>query len=144
MGILQVPFFACQLILVKYATALHDNKSILLSAVIGLILNIVFDIALMKWMNVWGIALATSIAVLGSAVVLLFRLHRQGNMSWLDILFAITSWMLFITMMLCMHFESYSGVYATGLALVLSIYLLAKEGKNTTGILQLGARKNIQ
>ena len=127
MGILQVPFFACQLILIKYATASHDNRSILLSAVVGMIVNIVLNYVLMQRMGVSGIAAATTLSMFCSAAVLLWMVHRQGNMSWLDVLLSGLVWILFLTMMLCIHFQSYSGVVVSVIAMLLASFILNFE-----------------
>ncbi len=127
MGILQIPFFACQLILIKYATASHDNKAILMASVVGMIINIVLNYVLMQRMGVAGIAAATSLSMFCSASVLLWMVHRQGNMSWLDVLFSGLIWLLFLTMMLCIHFQSYSGVIVSVIAMILAIYILNSE-----------------
>jgi len=127
MAILQVPFFACQLILVKYATAVHDNRSILISAVVGTVVNIVLNYVLMQHMGVSGIAAATSLAMFCSGTVILWLIHRQGNMSWLDVLLTGLVWVLFLTMMLCIHFQSYSGVVVSVIAMLLGIIILNAE-----------------
>lgn len=127
MGILQVPFFACQLILVKYATAAHDNRSVLFSSVIATVVNIVLNYLLMQRMGVSGIAAATTLAMFCGAAVLLWRVHRQGNMSWLDVLLSGLVWMLFLTMMLCIHFRSYSGVFVSVVAMLLATLILNRE-----------------
>ncbi|OIO67080.1 MAG: hypothetical protein AUJ57_11865 [Zetaproteobacteria bacterium CG1_02_53_45] len=127
MGILQVPFFACQLILMKYATAMHDNRSILVSSVIGMIVNIGLNYVLMQHMGVSGIAAATTLSMFCSAAVLLWMVHLQGNMSWLDVLLSGLVWILFLTMMLCIHFQSYSGVVVSVIAMLLAIFILNYE-----------------
>ncbi len=127
MGILQIPFFACQLILIKYATAMHDNRSILISSVIGMIVNIVLNYILMQRMGVGGIAAATTLSMFCSVAILLWMVHRQGNMSWPDVLLSSLVWVLFLTMMLCIHFHSYSGVVASVIAMLLGIFILNSE-----------------
>jgi len=127
MGILQVPFFACQLILIKYATASHDNRAILVAAVVGMIINIVLNYVLMQRMGVGGIAVATTLSMFCSASILLWMVHRQGNMSWVDVLFSGLVWILFLTMMLCIHFQSYSGVVVSVIAMLLAILMLNTE-----------------
>jgi murein biosynthesis integral membrane protein MurJ len=127
MGILQVPFFACQLILMKYATAMHDNRSILTASVAGMVINIILNYVLMQRMGVGGIAAATTLSMFCSASILLWMVHRQGNMSWLDVLFSGLVWVLFLTMMLCIHFRSYSGVVVSLIAMLLAIFILNSE-----------------
>ncbi|MDQ6981932.1 MAG: lipid II flippase MurJ, partial [Mariprofundus sp.] len=127
MGILQVPFFACQLILIKYATATHDNRSILTASVIGMVVNIILNYILMQRMGVSGIAAATTLSMFCSAAVLLWMVHSQGNMSWLDVLISSLIWILFLTMMLCVHFESYSGIVVSVIAMLLAIFILIYE-----------------
>ncbi|MDX8404952.1 MAG: lipid II flippase MurJ [Mariprofundus sp.] len=127
MGILQVPFFACQLILIKYATAANDNRAILTASVAGMIINIILNYVLMQRMGVGGIAAATTLSMFCSASILLWMVHRKGNMSWVDVLFSGLVWILFLTMMLCIHFESYSGVVVSVIAMLLAIFILNYE-----------------
>ena len=122
-----MPFFACQLILIKYATASHDNRSILVSAVVGTVVNIALNYILMQRMGVSGIAAATTLSMFCSAAVLLWMVHRQGNMSWLDVLLSGLVWILFLTMMLCIHFQSYSGVVVSVIAMLLASFILNFE-----------------
>jgi len=132
MGILQVPFFACQLILMKYATAMHDNRSILIASSIGMVVNIALNYVLMQHMGVSGIAAATTLSMFCSAAVLLWMVHRQGNMSWLDVLLSGLVWILFLTMMLSVHFQSYSGVVVSVIAMLLAIFILNYEKASVT------------
>ena len=127
MGILQIPFFACQLILIKYATAAHDNRSILIASVIATVTNIILNYVLMQRMGVSGIAAATTLSMFCSAAMLLWMVHRQGNMSWLDVLFSGLIWVLFLTMMLCIHFSSYSGVVVSVIAMLMASFILNFE-----------------
>jgi len=127
MGILQVPFFTCQLILIKYATASHDNRSILIASVLGMVVNIVLNYILMQRMGVSGIAAATTLSMFCSAAVLLWMVHRQGNMLWLDVLLSGLVWILFLTMMLCLHFQSYSGVVVSAIAILMATFILNYE-----------------
>jgi peptidoglycan biosynthesis protein MviN/MurJ (putative lipid II flippase) len=127
MGVLQVPFFACQLILIKYATAMRSNKPILISSSIGLVLNIVLNYFLMHWMGVASIALATSISIFFSTGIILLLIHNQGNINWLDMIYIGLSWMLFLTMMLCFHYDSYAGVAVASATLLLILFVSISE-----------------
>jgi len=48
-------------------------------------------------------------------------------MSWLDVLFSGLVWLLFLTMMLCVHFQSYSGAVVSIIAMLLAIFVLSSE-----------------
>lgn len=126
MGIMQVPFFACYYILARFSTALKNNKPVFMSALIGLLLNILLNYVLMQWIGVSGIALATSLSMLLSAIILLILVHKEGNVGWLDISFIGLSWMLYLTLMLCLYYSSYAGVVAS--AIPLTIILMVSAG----------------
>ena len=63
LGIIQVPFFTCLMLLVKFCIAFSFNKEILVSQSIGLIINIILNLYLAKTMGVTGIALGTSFSI---------------------------------------------------------------------------------
>jgi len=89
MGVLQIPFFSVQLVLIKYATAINDNKSILVSSMIGVVMNIALNYILMGIMGVSGIALSTSLSVLVTSSILLLLIHKEGGVGWIDIMFLL-------------------------------------------------------
>jgi putative peptidoglycan lipid II flippase len=109
-GVLQLPFFTCGALVIKYITAEQRTTLIMLSSFIGLLINVVLNIILIPLMGTPGIALATSIAVAISTVLLLFLVLRSGVLSWLDAVSLTLNWAIFFTFITCLYFKSYAGI----------------------------------
>jgi putative peptidoglycan lipid II flippase len=58
---LQIPFFAVSRVYYRFVLAMRRTDLILYCGIINLVLDIVLNIVLMRWMGLAGIALATSI-----------------------------------------------------------------------------------
>ena len=118
-SLVQLPFFICNSLMLKFAMA--NRRVITISAVafVGLMVNIVAGILLMKHMGVGGIALGASLSVLVSTILLLLVLFRNSYVTGLDAVFMMVSWMLFITLLMCIHFRSIPSIYMTIFAYVL-------------------------
>lgn len=116
--VVQLPFFICNSLLLKFAMA--NRRVITISAVafIGLLVNIGAGILLMKHMGVGGIAMGTSLSVLVSTILLLFVLVRNRYVTGLDAVIMIQTWLLFITLLMCIHFQSIPSICVTILAYV--------------------------
>jgi putative peptidoglycan lipid II flippase len=80
--LLQIPVFVLSMLLVRLISALQANRILMWGAAINLVVNIVFNYVLMKWMDVEGIALATSLMYLvstGFLVLMVFRLMDEAR-----------------------------------------------------------------
>ena len=58
---LQIPFYVCGIIFVRFITAIHRNSVLMYASAINLILDIALNLLLMRVWHVAGIALSTSI-----------------------------------------------------------------------------------
>jgi murein biosynthesis integral membrane protein MurJ len=132
MGVMQVPYYACYFLLVKFSTALKNNKPIMLSASLGVITNVVLNYFFMQWIGVPGIALATSFSMLVSASAILLIVCKEGNIGGLDIIFIWLSWLLYLTLMMCIYYSSYAGVVASAIPLIL---LMINSIRGTNNVL---------
>ena len=92
---------------------------VMLASFVGLGMGTALSYPLMSHMGVAGIALATTFASVCSGGLLLMLIHRYGHIRWMDILMLGLNWSLFLTLILCLHFKSYAGVFVTIVALVL-------------------------
>lgn len=117
-SVLQVPFFTVNVILLEFAIAARRPARVTLASLVGLCLNVTLNLALMPRLGAPGIALATTLSLAFATVVLLLLFHREGHIAWVDLITICLSWMLFITLAVCLHYRSYAGVIATLLALV--------------------------
>jgi putative peptidoglycan lipid II flippase len=58
---LQIPFYVCGMIFVRFITAIHRNDVLMYTSAINLVLDIALNLLLMRIWHVAGIALSTSI-----------------------------------------------------------------------------------
>ena len=87
-------------------------------ALVGLVLNIVLNLALMRFVGVAGLALATSLSLWITSLLLLLWTHRHEHIHIVDIILLSLVWLLYLTLLLCLHYGSYSGVAVSMLALL--------------------------
>jgi peptidoglycan biosynthesis protein MviN/MurJ (putative lipid II flippase) len=117
-SIVQLPFVVCNFLLLKFATATRHVIAISAVAFVGLLVTIGAGILLMKHMGIGGIALGASLSMLVSTVLLLLVLLRNGYVTGLDTVIMLLNWLLFITLLMCFHFQSVPSIYVTILAYV--------------------------
>jgi putative peptidoglycan lipid II flippase len=115
-GVLQLPFFVINILLLKFAIASHRSGRVLIASMIGLVVSVAFSLLLMPRMGVPGIALAMTFAAAASAAIMLLLFCRLGDVAWVDLLFIVANWALFLTAMVCLHYASYAGAVAAAFA----------------------------
>lgn len=59
--VLQLPFYTSVVLCSRVLSALHQNRSVLVSAGVNLALNVALNLLFVRWLGVRGIALATSV-----------------------------------------------------------------------------------
>ena len=69
---LQIPFFAISRVYYRFVLAMRRTDLILYCGILNLILDIVLNLLLMRWMGLAGIALATSLWTMATLVFLWF------------------------------------------------------------------------
>ena len=121
-GILQLPFYTVNLLILKFAIASHRAGRVMLASLLGLAVNIILNLLLMKTLGAAGIALATTLATATSTVFMLLLFNRLGHISWIDLTMIALSWMLFTTLVICLHYQSYPGVIVSLIALSVFLY----------------------
>jgi len=109
----QLPFFACNVLLLKYATATKHVISISIVAVLALMINIAASLLLMRHMGVPGIALGSSISMLLATTFLVMILVRYRHIGVFDMVTLLLTWLLFVTLLMSIHFGSISGIFVT-------------------------------
>ncbi|GMU47951.1 MAG: hypothetical protein AMXMBFR31_01770 [Candidatus Desulfobacillus denitrificans] len=117
-GILQLPFFVINLLLLKFAIAIRHSGRVMLAAAVGLAANVLLNLVLMPRLGAPGIALSMSIAAAVSAGLMLLLFCRLGDVAWVDMVFIVTNWILFLALAVCLHYKSYPGAIAAGIAFV--------------------------
>lgn len=112
-SVVQIPFFISSVLLFKYATATRHLRVITISAFVGLVFNVGISLLLMPRMGVSGIALATSVAMIVSSALILLTLSFYRHISIVDTLIVLLNWMLFLTLIIALHFQSIPSVVMT-------------------------------
>lgn len=112
-ALIQIPFFVCNILLLKFATATRHSITITVSALIGLVLNVAISLILMPRMGAAGIALAASISMLVSSALLVLSLVRYKHISGLDAITVLLAWVLFLTLLIAVHFQSTPSIVMT-------------------------------
>ena len=102
----------------RFASANRKNALVMVASVVGLIANVVLDFLLVGRMGVGGIALAWTLSIMISTVLLIVAGHKDNDILWLDVVMSTLSWLLFLTLVLCYHFESGAGVVIAALGLI--------------------------
>ena len=120
-GIIQLPFFCTNMLFAKYANAKQKNTLIMVSSLLGLTLNIILNFIFITRMGVGGIALASSLSLMAATMLFLIVGHRYNDVNLVDVVFIILTWLLFLTILLCQHFKSMSGVIIASGSLILTI-----------------------
>lgn len=115
-GILQLPFFVINVLLLKFAIATRHSGRVMLAAGIGLAANILLNLVLMSWLGAPGIALSMTLATAAAAGVMLLLFCRLGDVTWVDMVFIVTNWVLYLALAVCLHYGSYAGAIAATLA----------------------------
>jgi putative peptidoglycan lipid II flippase len=130
--VIQIPFFVCNMLLLKYATATRHTFTITLSALIGLALNIAVSLILMPRMGASGIAFAASFSMLLSSSLLILALVKFGHIRILDAIVILLNWMLFLALIVSEHFRvpaSIAIVIATYVILLVGYLKLIKKNR---------------
>jgi len=112
-AVVQLPFFVSNSLLLRFATATRHVTAISLTAVVGLIINVGISILLMKHMGVAGIALGSSIAMFFSTALLVSVLIGYRHIAVVDAVATMLNWLLFLTLLVSLHFKSIPGVWVT-------------------------------
>lgn len=121
-GIIQLPFFTVNLLVLKFAIAMRSAGRVLVASLLALALNIALNVVLMERHGAAGIALAATVACALSAGCMLLLFQRFGHVSWVDLVTIVLSWMPYTTFIVCLHYQSYAGVVVSTLALLALLY----------------------
>lgn len=121
-GALQLPFFFVNTIMLKYAIAMQRSGWVLMASLVGLLINVFLNFILSRLNGVAGVSLAMSISVAVTAGLMLVVFLREKEVAWLDFIYILINWMLFISLIICLHYSSWAGVFSAFLAYSLLLY----------------------
>lgn len=122
-GVIQLPFFTCGLVAIKFITAYQRTWIILLSSLVGLVLTVILGVFLAKLFGVGGISLAMTLSMAVSAAILVSYANYLKHLPVSDSVFIVFNWILFITLFICLHYRVYVAAVISG-----SAYLLLVAG----------------
>ena len=72
-----IPFYTCSIILLKFLTSINKNSFMIVTSIMSLILNFVFDLILVKKYDVYGLAISTTITIIFSSLGFLVYTIQQ-------------------------------------------------------------------
>lgn len=120
-GVIQLPFYTCGLVAIKFITAYQRTWIVLLSSLVGLVLTIVLGILLARLLGVGGISLAMTLSMAASAAILVFYANYLKHIPVSDSIFIVFNWVSFFTLFICLHYHVYIGAAIAGCAYVLLV-----------------------
>ncbi|OPY02719.1 MAG: putative peptidoglycan biosynthesis protein MurJ [Syntrophorhabdus sp. PtaB.Bin047] len=120
-GMVQLPFFCTNMLFSRFANARQKNALIMISSLVGLVLNIVLNFVFIRYMGLAGISLAVSVSMIGATVLFVVVGRRYNDITWIDVAFLGITWFLYLTILLCFHFGSMLNVIVTSAVLLLVI-----------------------
>lgn len=112
-SVVQLPFFVCNAFLLKFATATKHVLAICIVAIIGFLINVAASLLLMKHMGVAGIALGMTVSMVISTIMLTLVLVRYGHITGFDAVVMLMNWLLYVTLLIGVHFGSLPSILAT-------------------------------
>lgn len=120
-GLIQLPFFTCGLVAIKYITAYQRTWIILLSSLIGLVLAAALGVIFSRIFGVSGIALAMTLSMAASTAILVSYANYLKHLPVSDSIFIVFNWVIFITLFICLHYQVYVGAVICGAAYLLLV-----------------------
>ena len=75
--LIHVPFYLCTLIIVKFLTSINKNKFMAWISLANLLINVVLNIILIKYYDVYGLALSTSFVLIISSCFYFGYTYKQ-------------------------------------------------------------------
>jgi putative peptidoglycan lipid II flippase len=79
MYLIQLPFYVVGIIMNKYLTAINKNNFLVISSIISLLLNIIFNYTLIDLIGIKGLALSTSLVSLMNAGAIFWYIQRLNS-----------------------------------------------------------------
>lgn len=117
-GILQAPFFVINVLLLKFAIAKQYAGRVMLVALSTVFINVQLSYLLVAHMGAPGLALSITLSTAFSATLMLIIFYKMKHVSFVDFIFIVSNWMLFLCMVICAHFSSYAGMVSAAIAFI--------------------------
>lgn len=117
-GIIQLPFFCANMLLVKFANARRKNGLVMITSVLALAINVVLNFLFIGKMGVAGIALASSWGVILGTAFFVLAGYQWGDINPADTTLIFLTWILYLTIILYHHYHNTPGIIITASVLV--------------------------
>jgi putative peptidoglycan lipid II flippase len=104
-SILQLPFWIFNAIVFKHANAISKVNIILFSNIATIILNILFGLSLIKYMNVGGLSLALTISSAIAALMTLIYLISKKYLGFFESIFIFILWLIYGVILIGFNFD---------------------------------------
>ncbi len=105
-SIIQLPFWIFNAIVFKHANAIRKVNVILFSNIAAIILNIIFSLSLIKYMNVGGLSLALTISSAIAALMTLIYLMSKKYLSFFQSIFIFILWLIYGVILIGFNFDT--------------------------------------
>jgi len=106
-SVIQLPFWVFSAIIFRHANAINRVGIVLLSTVIMLVLNILFGLNLIKFMNVGGLSLATTISSAIAAILMLIYYVFKKHLKFFEGVVVLIVWFVFGIILIRLNFDGF-------------------------------------
>ena len=121
-GVIQLPFFVCHALLIRFSNAHQKQRVVVYAATFGLVLNVILNFILMQQIGVAGLALATTLSFLIISFFILLLAVKMGYLGAIDLLLVLFLWGLYLAAILSLNFHSYVGAMVSVIAMIILIW----------------------
>ncbi len=121
-GVIQLPFFTCGLVALKFITAYGRTGIILFASLTGLVLMFVLGTFAVKFLGLGGVSLSMTLSMAVSTAILVAYANYLKHLPMSYSIFILFNWVAFITLFLCLHYHAYLGVVISGGAYMLMVF----------------------
>ena len=132
-SIIQLPFWVTNSIIFRHATAIYKIKVFAIIAISTFFINLLLGLFLIKFMNVGGLSLASSIALAFSSGFMLLYYVRSKIIEFYDAILIFLSWISFILIILVHNFNhpliQLSAILFLVFILILKVKKIGYSGK---------------
>ncbi len=122
LGALQIPFVICALLLIKLAAVTHASNKVLSSAIAGLAINLVLNMASIPAYGVVGMAAAWTISIGVSTLTLILLTRGQTGLNLRQVSAVIGSWLVLAGYAMALHFQNVAIVGSTSILMCVTLY----------------------
>jgi putative peptidoglycan lipid II flippase len=106
-SVIQLPFWVFNAIIFKHANAINKVGIVLLSTIIMLVLNIILSLSLIKFMNVGGLSLATTISCAIASIIMLINYVFKKYLKLFEGVVFLIIWFVFGIILIRLNFNAF-------------------------------------